>query len=150
MKRLFWLAPAAILLGTTAASADELERVRPVTDATVAEECGSCHMAFQPDFLSQEEWRTIMANLDDHFGENASLDAPTRQHIESWLVARAPARAWRGINASGPLPRITERRWWVHEHDEVPRRVWERSDVASPANCPACHKGAERGWYEDD
>ena len=30
-----------------------------------------------------------MATLDDHFGEDASIDAPTAKHIEKYMVSKA-------------------------------------------------------------
>ena len=33
---------------------------------------------------------------------------------------------------------------------EIGAEVWRRPGVKSPANCLACHGGAERGDFEDD
>ena len=38
-------------------------------------ECGSCHMAYQPQFLPQRSWNKMMKNLDNHFDVDATLDA---------------------------------------------------------------------------
>ena len=57
-----------------------------VADAVYQKECGSCHLAYPPNLLPQESWRRVMAGLEDHFGENAALDAATSMHISSYLA----------------------------------------------------------------
>lgn len=53
-----------------------------------------------------------------------------------------------GANFDTPL-RITETRWFMKEHDEISAAVWKRESVGSPANCGACHKGAEQGQFDE-
>lgn len=141
MQRTPFLATAVLLLALPAA-ADEPERVPPVTHEPTRKECGECHMAFQPALLPAESWRKIMADLADHFGEDASLDATLAAEIEAYLVGNAG-------RGEGTKLRITEQRWFRHEHD-FPDRVWQRPEVRSRANCEACHRDAARGSYEDD
>ncbi len=118
------------------------------------EECGSCHMAYPPMLLPGRSWQKIMAGLDDHFGENAELDLETQQQIEVYLV-RASDRAsyrklLRNLGDSAPM-RITELPYFVHEHDEIPRRFIEQNDqVQSLSQCSACHRNAERGLFDED
>jgi hypothetical protein len=135
------LALAACLLALPAV-ADEEERVPPVTHGPTLKECGECHMAFQPALLPAESWRKIMAGLADHFGEDASLEAEVAAGIEAYLVANAG-------RGDGTKLRISEQRWFRHEHD-FPDRVWQKPEIRSKANCEACHRGAARGLYEDD
>lgn len=134
------------------------DRVPPVTDPLVEKECGSCHMAFQPAFLPARSWSAILGRLDDHFGENASLDAASSVAILAYLTSnaadRAPRRrehgALRGIPPAATPLRITETPWWVAEHrGEVSPGAWSDPRVRSKANCIACHAGAERGLYDD-
>ena len=33
---------------------------------------------------------------------------------------------------------------------KVPAWEWTHKDVRTKANCPACHSGAERGYFDDD
>ncbi len=135
------------------ASADE--RMPVVTDALTKAECGACHMAYQPGFLPARSWKTIMATLDNHFGEDASLDEADRAQIEAYLVANAADRngrtGWmlRGLGQNDYILRISEMPWWVREHNhEVSQRAWDRA--GSKANCTACHRRAEQGWFDDD
>ena len=147
MKRTL-IAAALALLATPALADDDMERVRPVTDDLTKKECGACHMAFQPAFLPADSWRRMMNDLDNHFGESAWLPEKDARAIEAYLVENA-GRPWHGAGA--PPLRITELRWWRHEHreeDEISRAAWEKA--GSEANCPACHQQADRGYYDDD
>ena len=121
-----------------------------VTNAAAQTECGSCHIAYQPGFLPARSWQAIMAGLDDHFGENATLDEATRTEIETYLTANA-ADTGRGRDpAKGTTPlRISELPWFVREHGrEVSERM--KAKAKSMSNCVACHQGAAQGIYEDD
>src|SRR5512147_1051537 len=53
------------------------------------QECASCHIAYAPSFLPKASWRKIMGGLDQHFGENASLDPATQADILKFLEANA-------------------------------------------------------------
>jgi diheme cytochrome c len=138
---------SAALFAPLAAMAAE-DSVPPVTDPLVKKECGACHMAFQPAFLPPASWRKMMATLDDHFGEDASLDTGTRDKIEAYLAANA--RRGRGDRANPPF-RITKLNWFRSEHREGEvRSLRKRRNVKTLADCAACHRGADRGYFEDD
>lgn len=127
------------------------DRGRPLQpaklDATWAKECGACHIAYPPGLLPAESWRQLMSGLDKHFGTDASLTVPENQQISAFLVAHASNR-WTATSA--PL-RITETQWFKHKHNakEVPPAVWKRASVKSPANCQACHTGADKGDFNE-
>lgn len=138
---------AASAAAAPALQADELETVPPVTHQATLEECGECHMAYQPALLPRESWAAIMDDLPNHFGEDASLPPGLTAEIRAYLVgASAPARR----QAERPALKITEQRWWRHEHDDIRAPAWQDPKVGARGNCPACHRGAERGIYEDD
>ncbi|TVT76708.1 MAG: cytochrome C [Denitromonas halophila] len=150
------LAAGAVMLERARAGSDEF--FPPVTDPLTRQECGSCHMAFPAGLLPARSWQKMMGELDNHFGEDASVDAATAKQITTYLVAHAAdstgygdMRRWlRGVSASAAPQRITELPKWVREHREVSPREWTRKEVASKANCVACHVDAERGYFEDD
>ncbi|NUB24827.1 cytochrome C [Azospirillum brasilense] len=142
MPRRLAAATVLLLLSGAPASANEFERVPPVTNDDTRKECGECHMAFQPGLLPAGSWTRIMDGLDDHFGEKASLPPGPAAEIRAYLTGNA---AGRGDPA---LLRITEQRWWLREHGFRPE-VWLRKDVLSKANCEACHRDAARGLYDD-
>lgn len=154
----------AVMLGAlvVGASALLLERARagdddyyaPVTHAATLQECGSCHLAFPPSMLPARSWRAMMADLENHFGEDASLDAASNAAITTYLVANAAdvrgGKLVRGLSPQEAPLRITELPKWVREHREVTRAEWNDPDVKSKANCAACHKDAEKGYFDDE
>jgi len=113
-------------------------------------------MAFQPQMLPARSWKAIMQGLDNHFGEDATVDTMAVSKIESYLVANAGDVGWdneilRGVSSSSTPLRISELPKWIDEHDEeLPANVWSRADVGSKANCRACHRAADKGYYDDD
>lgn len=115
------------------------------TNAAYQAECGSCHVAFPPRLLPAASWREMMSGLDKHFGTDASLEPVVAQEIGAFLEKNASSR--KQEPSAKPLLRISETRWFVREHDEVPQRVWKNPLVKSPANCAACHTQAESGKY---
>ncbi|MEZ5839720.1 MAG: diheme cytochrome c [Hyphomicrobiales bacterium] len=144
----------------TAARADrdgEGRRLGAVTDMATIEECGACHMAFQPAMLPARSWTAIMNGLSDHFGENAALPDDKAKAITGYLVANAGDASgrdnhfMRGLGASDTPLRISGTPYWIREHrGEVRPGAFEDPRVKSKANCVACHRGAEMGYYEDD
>lgn len=135
------LAVAGALLGG-AAVADS--HVYPANNPKWKAECGSCHVAYPPQLLPASSWRALMSGLEKHFGTDAGLDPRTAAEIGAFLERnagreRSPSRK--------PVLRITETRWFVHEHDEISGSPWKK--VKTPANCVACHSGAENGDYRE-
>jgi len=143
--------PAALLLATSAATstalqADDEHRFTAVKDPVLQTECGSCHVVYPPPLLPARSWRALMGNLDRHFGTNASLDASTAARVTA-LLERHAGRDRNG--AAAPALRITESRWFAHEHDEVPARTWNHPQVKSQSNCAGCHVDAASGDYSE-
>ncbi len=158
------VAAIGVVLGSFLSYADEHEwrlsaaAVTPVNNEAYAAECGSCHFAYSPGLLPARSWRALMAGLDNHFGENAELDADTLAQLTEYVVANAADRssAWvsKGIAATvpdGQAPqRISELRYIQGKHDELPARlVHDNPDVASPGNCSACHSRAAAGVFDE-
>lgn len=127
------------------------DRGKPVmpseTNAKTQAECSGCHMAYPAGLLPAASWKKVMAGLDKHFGTDASLPAADTKEITDYLVKHASNR-WTA--SSAPL-RITESEWFKTKHNsgEINPAVWKRESVKSPANCAACHQGAERGDFEE-
>jgi hypothetical protein len=118
----------------------------PAPNPLVKTECGSCHIAYPPQLLPAQSWRALMAGLDKHFGTDASLDPQTAAMITAFLEQNAGRER---SSSAQPVLRISETRWFVHEHDEVPASVWKNPKVKSPSNCSACHSNAEQGDYSE-
>jgi hypothetical protein len=129
----------------------------PVVDPVVREECGGCHLAFAPSLLPANSWKRMMADLTDHFGSDAGLDAATTERIAAYLADNAAdsggqrygRKMTRGLAAQEAPLRITELPRWVRIHHEVSSWEWSSKKVGSKSNCAACHTDAERGYFDD-
>jgi len=128
-----------------------------ITDPLVQKECGSCHMAFQPAFLPARSWDRMMNELDNHFGEDATLSADKVSAIRAYLMANAGdvkqqgvARKYmRWVAPDGTPQSITENPAFLRKH-RFPDRVWQDPKVVTKSNCLACHTQADIGNYDDD
>lgn len=136
--------------------ADGTDTRLSVDNALYIEECGSCHMAYPAQMLPPESWRKIMNGLQDHFDENSELDAESQTSIEEYLIGSAGyssgkyRKMFRNPDNQSPL-RITELPYFRHEHDEIPSRFLKDNDkLTSLSQCNACHRNAEKGWFDED
>jgi len=128
-----------------------------VTNAKWKAECASCHMLYHPGLLPERSWNKMMAGLDKHFGENASLDAATRDEIGRFLalnsadkqINRRSNRINLSIAANLTPLRISETRYFTSKHDEISADTFKRKSIGSAANCVACHKGAEKSDFSE-
>jgi len=120
------------------------ERIPPVTDQVTINECGACHMVYPAKLLGAKSWEKLISGLDNHFGEDASLEKSAETHIKNYLMINA------GRHSETPL-RITNLRWFKREHTN--RGNWKkyliRKNINSSSNCIACHKAAEKGVFDD-
>ena len=132
--------------------------VAAVSNTVYKEECGSCHMAYPPGLLPGTSWQEMMNGLDDHFGDNAELESSVKQEITEFLLANSAdtsdyrrSRKFMNSIETGKAPiRISETRYFRHEHDEIPARMVKGNDkVKSFSNCNACHAKAEQGMFDE-
>ena len=133
--------------------------VAPVNSPLYRQDCGSCHFAYQPGLLPKNSWQTIMVSLEDHFGDNAELDAQTQEKILDYLLLNSAdesnyKRSKRIVGSlkEGKIPlRISDTPYFKHKHDEIPtRHVVNNEGVGSYSRCAACHRRAESGSYNED
>jgi cytochrome b len=151
----------AMIVGVVAVALIALGRLPPTTgrqlalDPAYADECGACHDSFHPSLLPVASWAALMAGLQDHFGEDASLDPVRAEEIAAWLTANA-AESWdtevgnrfRVVDPAQPL-RITATPYWRGKHAGIPEAVFARKAVGSKVNCSACHRDAATGRFDD-
>ena len=139
------VAALTVVAIATAMAADAGAQAPQQADATWKAECGRCHVAYPPRFLPARSWRAVMQGLERHFGANARVDARTAASIGAYLEADAESD---GDGATEPpVLRITETRWFQHEHQRVPAAVWRNPAVRSASNCTACHRDADDGDF---
>lgn len=130
--------------------------VMPVDNATYAEECGVCHIAYPPGFLPQRSWERLLSTLDDHFGENAELSEATVEELARYVYGNSAERTnfkyaamiledmWEN---EVPL-RITETAFVRTRHAQIPRdRVKGNPQIRSLSNCDGCHTRAKEGSF---
>ena len=124
-------------------------------NATYTKECGACHDAYHPSLLPAEAWRAVMADLGDHFGDDASLAEKLRADIAGWLEANAgetwdseAANRFRTLDPEQPM-RITATPYWRRKHADIPAAQYALKSVRSKANCSACHGDAATGRFDD-
>ncbi len=157
----FMLVVSVTAAGSLLASGGGEERggrqLPPVSNAKWQAECSSCHMVYHPGLLPERSWKKMMSGLDQHFGENASLDAPTRAEIEQFLVLHSAEKAdnrrshriVQSISASDTPLRISETAYFKGKHDEISAATFKRNSIGSASNCIACHQGAEKGNFSE-
>jgi hypothetical protein len=132
--------------------------VAPVNHAGYASECGSCHMAYPPGLLPARSWRKIMSGLDQHFGDNAELDPAVLAELTDYVLAnsadqstyRRSRKIMRSVADDAAPLRITEMPYIKREHREIPMRlIHDNPKVRSLSNCIACHRGADKGRFNE-
>ncbi len=148
--------PLGVYIYWSVYSADPVKYGPPLD--TYVSECGDCHNIFYPNLLPEKSWEAIMNGLEDHFGEDATIDEDARREILAYLKSHSAERsideaAFKMTAAiedpENPPIRITENRYWKKKHAGIDPEVFNRPEVASKVNCSACHRWAEYGSFED-
>ena len=123
-------------------------------DPTYAQECGSCHMAYPPSLAPSARWIAILANLSDHFGEDASLKPDVAAQIRAYLTMNAAekwdTRAAHELQGSNPLDplRLTATPFWIRMHQGIPESVFKSRAVGAKGACEKCHSDASTGRFD--
>lgn len=146
---------AATSYGTLRLAARPAIGVPPARlDASYAKECGDCHFAYPPSIAPAATWSAIMAHLDQHFGEDASLPADTVAKLAAYLATNS-AEHWNTLAAvrlagsfdrANPL-RITGSGLWRRMHGRIPAATFASKLVGGRGQCSACHADAVSGMF---
>ena len=116
-------------------------------------ECAACHMAYPASLLPAKSWKTIMTQLDNHFGENAEVAPEVAVDIGQYLIENAGTPGQKLLKRmKDPAPlQITALPYFLRKHDEVPDRLVKGNpEVGSFSNCNVCHEGAVKGDFDED
>ena len=132
--------------------------VVPVNDPVYKEECGSCHMAYSPGLLTSDSWNKVMSGLENHFGDNAELDANTSKEILNYLLENAAdnseyrrSQKFARTFENKVVDRITLTPYFIRKHDEIPKRIFtDNPKLTSFSQCSQCHQNAEKGSFDED
>ena len=122
-------------------------------DTLVEDECTACHILFHPSLMPAEKWDRMMLGLDDHFGEDASLDPQDTAEIRDWLMDHAAGNV--DTRAAHVLAfgmkdselSLSGSESWRLIHEDLNDSVFENPKVRSKSNCSACHRDAEEGLF---
>ena len=116
-------------------------------------ECISCHTLFPPFLLPQKSWISMMESLENHFGDDASLDPQTTLSIKEFLVQNSAEsstkesafRIMSSMKSDQNYIAMTETPFWKSRHKKIDKAVYARADIGKPSNCKACHANIENG-----
>lgn len=117
-------------------------------------ECADCHMAYPATLHTSESWLKLMSDLENHFGEDASLADAKVKAITPYLQAnsaehsKTEAAYYIGLRPTASLE-ITETKYWKKRHKRLSERDFKNPAVQSKANCKACHLDAQTGFFDD-
>ncbi len=132
--------------------------VAPVKNDLYIKECGSCHFPYQPGLLPSNAWNKMMANLDNHFNSDATLDDKTFQTLSKYLNDNSAEknmqykRSNRIVSSLSPnqIPdSISTTPYMVKKHREIRKDLITQKEVKGLFNCIACHTTADKGIYSE-
>jgi len=123
---------------------------------TYQNECGACHLAYPAKFLPVKAWDSILAHLDEHFGDVAELPADDLKQVKTWLDDNGYKVGMMsglfGRFGKNEVPeRITTSKYFLSKHDEIDAQsVKNNPGVKSFSRCDACHTTAASGDFDED
>jgi hypothetical protein len=132
--------------------------VAPVNNQLYIKECGSCHFPYQPGLLPSNSWNKIMANLDKHFGVDASLASEDFVTLSKYLNDNSAEKnmQYKRSNriVSSLLPgqvanSISTTPYIIEKHKRIRKDLISQKDVKGLFNCMACHTTADKGIYSE-
>lgn len=146
-RRALWTLLATLAAAGPAFGDGDKHAIRAPLPPQYRQECGACHVAYPPALLPLASWQRVMANLQRHFGTDASTDAAAARELSAWLAANAGSS--KRVREPPPEDRITRSAWFVRKHDEIAAATWKSRAVKSAANCNACHARADQGEFNE-
>jgi mono/diheme cytochrome c family protein len=151
-----------VLLCTMPIVAHAARALPAPSEATTAQQCSACHMAYPAQMLPARSWLALMSDLSHHFGEDASLSDQDRAAVTAYLTTHAAdglaagregQRFLRGLSPAATPLKITDTPWWRRRHSEISPSRFHDPRVKTAANCGACHNGRRGvvwGLFDED
>ncbi len=120
------------------------------------EECKSCHTLYAPFLLPKRSWAKVMDNLENHFGDDASLELEDAVSIKEYLMKNSAEvstkesahKILKSLTNRDTIA-ITETPFWKMRHADIEKSFFESKEVGKVSNCKACHIGVEKGLLND-
>ena len=113
-----------------------------------AHECAQCHTLYAPFMQTSDKHEKIMANLENHFGDDASIDDEINERILEFLRQNSAEKSdskWAIKFAKNDDIAITSSPFWQKAHESLDKEIFKRDKIKSKANCAACHENIEKG-----
>ena len=152
----FYLLLPLLYIGSTVQAATSANS--QVAGTLYKEECASCHMAYPAELLPARSWQKLLGKLDQHFGDNATLDPASLQTLSQYLQdhsadtsgSKRARKILRSVPDNSTPLRISDLPYIRNKHDEIPARyIKSNPQVKSLSNCAACHQSAEQGSFSE-
>ena len=133
--------------------------VAPVNNKLYTAECSACHYAYQPGLLPGRSWKKLFSNLENHFGEDASLSQEETRQLMQYAIKNAADKSDykrsvkinRSISTSDTPIRITDIPYIKRKHHELSKRHVENNPkVQSLGRCDACHTKIDKGSFSEN
>ncbi len=120
-----------------------------ITFEEYRQECGSCHIAYAPFLLPKSAWNSMMSDLENHFGDDASLEEETHARIAAFLEKYASNVLDTKFQTKEDSKEITITKtpYWEVAHRKMNPKIFKTEAIKSKANCQTCHKDAESGIF---
>lgn len=120
-----------------------------IENANFKKECESCHTLYPPFLLPGQSWEKMMSDLQNHFGENVSLDEAVNLEILEFLKQnsaefskqKAAIKILKEKNSD--IIAITKTKFWQKAHKNVDEDDFIKAKTKS--NCKFCHQEIENG-----
>ena len=94
-----------------------------------AHECAQCHTLYAPFMQTSDKHEKIMANLENHFGDDASIDDETNKKILEFLrqnSAEKSSSKWAIKFAKNDDIAITSSPFWQKAHENLNKAIFKR------------------------
>ncbi|AXH13618.1 diheme cytochrome c [Halarcobacter bivalviorum] len=98
-----------------------------------------------------------MADLENHFGDDASVEEETHNIILKFLEKNSAETSTKEASfmildslKNKDIIAISETTYWKEKHKNIDDKIFSNSLVKSKANCKACHNDIEKGLIEDE
>lgn len=151
MKKLAILIPLISILSANQLKID----VPPVNNAIYKKECGACHFDYPAGLLPSSSWNKMMGNLENHFGDDATLDDENYKIISNYLNQNSAEknmsykRSKKIVNSLGnrTSDTISKTPYIEKKHRDIKENLITQKEVKGLFNCTACHRSAEKGIF---
>ncbi len=107
--------------------------------------------------MPKKSWELIMSDLENHFGDDASLDLETNKNILAFLVQNSAETSTTEASfkflqsiKNQDIIALSKTTFWEKTHKDIPKEIFDNEKIKSKANCKACHSDIEKGLIEDE